>query len=207
MQQNTRNTSTTVNSVNHHFQHISAEERPRGVDFSPVRSQPLIASNSELNQRVQELNYKMRQQGESIEDYTQRMRKYWRAKRVQLNMRAVDHKVMKNISKLKQCKRQSQIPPEVIDLAQDDEEEDEKEKLENGCGKTPKDQKKFVEFDNSQANDSDNEDICPICLKSLNNKMEVTTLRCDHKFHFPCIRDWFIKNITCPVCRRDFITK
>lgn len=28
-------------------------------------------------------------------------------------------------------------------------------------------------------------------------------LPCDHSYHSKCIKDWLLKNATCPVCKAD----
>ncbi len=62
-------------------------------------------------------------------------------------------------------------------------------------------------------------DKCTICLEELHDSSElfvrkpetwnvnlgqVTTLTCNHKFHFPCIQRWFVSDHShkCPICRQ-----
>jgi hypothetical protein len=47
----------------------------------------------------------------------------------------------------------------------------------------------------------DNEN-CPICIMEFSGE-KVLRLRCEHKFHSQCIRDWNLANPSCPVCRAD----
>ena len=42
---------------------------------------------------------------------------------------------------------------------------------------------------------------CPICLDNLLLTQALLFLNCGHFFHFPCIREWVVRNHTCPVCR------
>ena len=67
-------------------------------------------------------------------------------------------------------------------------------------------------FDDCHSKDIDtdtdtNKDICTICL-SVNNQKSMT-LRCGHKFHETCIREWaYVSyeksyNAYCPLCRNN----
>jgi hypothetical protein len=63
----------------------------------------------------------------------------------------------------------------------------------------------------------DSNQICPICLEYLViEKLNVYVLhdgsldgsntnpvKCGHKYHFECIREWAEKKRTCPICRSD----
>lgn len=51
---------------------------------------------------------------------------------------------------------------------------------------------------------------CPICLDDMRSYREeqifytsivVETVKCGHKFHLGCIREWFMNRPTCPLCR------
>ncbi|KII60997.1 RING-H2 finger protein ATL32 [Thelohanellus kitauei] len=39
---------------------------------------------------------------------------------------------------------------------------------------------------------------CAICLKKMK---EHVVLRCRHEFHMDCLAEWFIKSLSCPLCR------
>jgi hypothetical protein len=41
---------------------------------------------------------------------------------------------------------------------------------------------------------------CPICLESTN---KVSSLPCNHKFHYTCLKEWFKVNRNCPICRKN----
>ena len=45
------------------------------------------------------------------------------------------------------------------------------------------------------------EDLCPICLDTLDSRKECVTLKCNHKFHKKCIKLWFKQKQICPYCR------
>lgn len=48
-----------------------------------------------------------------------------------------------------------------------------------------------------------NDDMtCPICMIEFREE-KVLRLRCHHKFHSSCIRDWNQANSSCPICRGD----
>lgn len=45
----------------------------------------------------------------------------------------------------------------------------------------------------------DEKNVCSICLDDMTNLF--TTLKCGHKFHGICIKDWFSASTSCPLCR------
>lgn len=45
---------------------------------------------------------------------------------------------------------------------------------------------------------------CCICLDE--NKENIKTLLCGHKYHKKCIEEWFTKEENCPLCRDEFNT-
>ena len=45
---------------------------------------------------------------------------------------------------------------------------------------------------------------CVVCSEALDDSSADTIrLICGHEFHTPCIKEWFDKTSTCPLCRRD----
>ena len=48
-------------------------------------------------------------------------------------------------------------------------------------------------------------DSCPICLEIYHLGQETHALPCGHTYHRPCIRTWFAKQSTCPVCRDSLL--
>ena len=44
---------------------------------------------------------------------------------------------------------------------------------------------------------------CAICLDSMNT--QTLTISCGHTYHSSCLLNWFEYNMTCPVCRENFI--
>jgi len=46
---------------------------------------------------------------------------------------------------------------------------------------------------------------CAVCLTEFEKEEEIRELPCDHIFHDPCIRDWFMKakSAVCPLCRNQ----
>lgn len=63
--------------------------------------------------------------------------------------------------------------------------------------------RKFEEIENS-SNISDN-DKCPICLETLQNK-NLTITKCGHKFCHTCLDEHSCKDSACPICRTDMET-
>ena len=51
------------------------------------------------------------------------------------------------------------------------------------------------------------ESDCSICIDNYKYKQYKRILpECKHTFHKKCIDNWFKKNSSCPVCRKDFLT-
>ena len=45
---------------------------------------------------------------------------------------------------------------------------------------------------------------CMICLKDSDNyDFSYTKLKCGHRFHFNCIKEWKFHGNTCPICRKE----
>ena len=63
------------------------------------------------------------------------------------------------------------------------------------------DQLKEYIFDNTTLV-SDGLDCC-ICLDKFVENGESVVLKCNHRFHINCIINWFEKEATCPLCRRN----
>jgi len=45
---------------------------------------------------------------------------------------------------------------------------------------------------------------CVICLDPITDDSMCRILSCYHIFHVQCIDSWFIKNVTCPNCKKSF---
>lgn len=56
---------------------------------------------------------------------------------------------------------------------------------------------------NKQMLGSDGKAECAICKDTAELGTEVTTLPCEHWFHFDCIEAWLSRHNTCPNCRRS----
>lgn len=50
---------------------------------------------------------------------------------------------------------------------------------------------------------SESREECTICLEYFKNGDDIRKLKCNHIFHENCIEEWFLKEITCPVCRDE----
>jgi len=44
---------------------------------------------------------------------------------------------------------------------------------------------------------------CSICLETYRSGQEVSILSCSHEYHSSCIKEWMMKNRSCPMCRKD----
>mmetsp|Transcript_36660 Transcript_36660/g.84341 ORF Transcript_36660/g.84341 Transcript_36660/m.84341 type:complete len:449 (-) Transcript_36660:29-1375(-) len=44
---------------------------------------------------------------------------------------------------------------------------------------------------------------CCICSRSFDDEEEIRRTFCGHVFHSECLRTWFVKSHTCPLCRKD----
>jgi hypothetical protein len=51
--------------------------------------------------------------------------------------------------------------------------------------------------------DSESGSECSICLETYRSGQEVSILSCSHEYHSSCIKEWMIKNRSCPMCRKD----
>ncbi|KAK1257043.1 RING-H2 finger protein ATL57 [Acorus gramineus] len=51
---------------------------------------------------------------------------------------------------------------------------------------------------------ADEEEVCPVCLKSLVFGEEIKRTPCGHLYHSECIFSWLKRSHTCPVCRFEF---
>ena len=60
--------------------------------------------------------------------------------------------------------------------------------------------------DANSVHSEDDEDVCPICLCSLDEGSDVNVLPCDHVFHPECVGTWLKRNATCPACRQSLRT-
>ena len=49
-----------------------------------------------------------------------------------------------------------------------------------------------------------NNNECSICLDKINLENAVL-LNCEHYFHKECLKIWFNKSKTCPICRNEMI--
>jgi hypothetical protein len=48
---------------------------------------------------------------------------------------------------------------------------------------------------------------CCICLDKFDENGKSIVLKCNHRFHINCIINWFEKELTCPLCRRNTVIK
>jgi len=49
-------------------------------------------------------------------------------------------------------------------------------------------------------------DMCSICMDNKDS-IDSVSLDCSHIFCLACIKEWFYKNNTCPLCRREVSKK
>lgn len=48
-------------------------------------------------------------------------------------------------------------------------------------------------------------DECPICLEPIDDIKDISTLKCNHKYHKVCLKMWLDRKPVCPLCRMDVI--
>ena len=46
--------------------------------------------------------------------------------------------------------------------------------------------------------------LCAVCQNEISIGMRVKQLRCNHLFHRNCIRKWYYRRLSCPLCRNEF---
>lgn len=59
--------------------------------------------------------------------------------------------------------------------------------------------KKYSEIDNNLH--SQNE--CPICLEEFKSDDVVYKLECNHNYHKSCLDTWFVRQNSCPMCKKN----
>lgn len=58
--------------------------------------------------------------------------------------------------------------------------------------------KSKVHVDNIRSSESD---ICAICLSGFEANRAIYITKCNHVYHSECIKTWFKKKYTCPLCK------
>ena len=48
---------------------------------------------------------------------------------------------------------------------------------------------------------------CPVCQEAFQLHEDALRMPCDHRFHPPCVQEWFKEHNTCPVCRYELPTE
>ena len=84
---------------------------------------------------------------------------------------------------------------------------------EQGNNKSPEadeEPKEALQTD-SNSNDIDEttkkeENVCTICLQELEEE-SYEIKACGHCFHSTCIKAWISRSLSCPVCRKDIVSK
>ena len=46
---------------------------------------------------------------------------------------------------------------------------------------------------------------CIICLENYKYNDLIALMKCDHRYHYNCIKKWLNHNPNCPICRKDVI--
>ncbi|CAM9744011.1 unnamed protein product, partial [Phaeothamnion confervicola] len=54
----------------------------------------------------------------------------------------------------------------------------------------------------ADAENSQDDSCCGICLNNFELGQEIRSLRCDHFFHRGCVDSWFRLSSLCPFCKR-----
>ena len=79
------------------------------------------------------------------------------------------------------------------------------ESFENYNNNENKIDKEVVKNILSKLKDKSNKKICncAICLEEIKKNTKVYKLKCKHKFHKQCLKDWLNQKLECPMCRSD----
>ena len=48
-------------------------------------------------------------------------------------------------------------------------------------------------------------DECPICLEPIDDIKDISTLKCNHKYHKICLKMWLDRKPICPLCRMGVV--
>lgn len=60
-------------------------------------------------------------------------------------------------------------------------------------------------FNNSCLNqDKSDSEVCSICLCPCKKNEFITTLPCNHYYHKDCLKLWFDKHSSCPLCKKEY---
>ena len=57
--------------------------------------------------------------------------------------------------------------------------------------------------DNSSSRENSQGNDCSICFDQIDNKNEIETTECEHRFHKKCLYTWCRTRKTCPICRTE----
>jgi len=52
-------------------------------------------------------------------------------------------------------------------------------------------------------NNLDSQKECPICLEEFKPDDEVYKLECNHNYHKSCLDTWFVRQNSCPMCKKN----
>ena len=85
------------------------------------------------------------------------------------------------------------------------EEEDDKQKESLFTEDDAKEILRFIPTSiiKEEKNKNDNNYKCVICLYEFKKGDKVSTLPCLHIFHIDCLKNWIIRNRSCPICKFD----
>lgn len=62
----------------------------------------------------------------------------------------------------------------------------------------------FTKAHKRRKTDTDDADVCSICMENFNDNDTLSILPCAHKYHTDCIKPWFDQgDTTCPHCKFD----
>jgi len=53
-----------------------------------------------------------------------------------------------------------------------------------------------------EEDDSDPDEVCPICIDKFVKNDVMSKLPCNHLFHKDCTKKWLVSHNACPICRR-----
>jgi hypothetical protein len=92
-----------------------------------------------------------------------------------------------------------------LDINPDNMTYEELLQLEEKIGKVSKglSEEQYQRIEVFEATKKDEEELCSICYYNLKEGEEIHKLECKHVFHCECIKEWLMKERSCPLCKQE----